>query len=87
MQTQLSSGSVGPSLCGPAGVVWYADVQGEGTYQETAPGVKELRSAPFKLRSVFFVDGRKQTRWLGTYGPTGWWTSMAAASTVFPKAF
>ncbi|MFC8278187.1 Ig domain-containing protein [Streptomyces sp. NPDC057271] len=58
-------------------LLWYADMQGEGTYQESASGVKELKSAPFKLRSVFFVDNQKTTRWLASGGGTGWKTTTA----------
>lgn len=64
-------------------LLWFADIQGEGTYQESAPGVKDLKSAPFKLRSVFFVD-KKETRWLATDGASGWRTTTdeAEAATV-----
>ncbi|ACU71592.1 hypothetical protein Caci_2676 [Catenulispora acidiphila DSM 44928] len=60
-------------------LLWYADIQGEGTYQDTTPDVKELKSAPFKLRSVFFVDSKKEVRWLAADGASGWKTTTDAA--------
>jgi hypothetical protein len=52
--------------------LWYADILGDGTYEETVPGVKELKSAPFRLRSAFFADDKKATRYLALDGTAGW---------------
>ncbi|NUR29971.1 MAG: hypothetical protein HOV83_29665, partial [Catenulispora sp.] len=65
-------------------LLWYCDMQGDGTYEEIAPGTKVLKSAPFKLRSVHFADDKKATRWLAADGSGGWRTVTdgAEAATV-----
>jgi hypothetical protein len=68
----VSMNYVGDNLKTEPKVLWYADIQGEGTYEDTAGGVKELKYAPFKLRSVYWTDDKKATRYLATDGTGGW---------------
>lgn len=63
-------------------LLWYADILGEGKYEEATGGAKQLKSAPFRLRSVYW-DDKKTPRYLAADGATGWrLTPTAAEATV-----
>lgn len=52
-------------------LLWYAEIVGEGTYEESASGTSELRSAPFKLYTSLKGPTDKR-RYLDTDGQGGW---------------
>jgi hypothetical protein len=67
----ITKNAIGMESSVEPAIMWYADIQGEGTYEESASGVRELRSAPFKLRSAYWAD-RGEKRYLATDGQAGW---------------
>ena len=67
----VTKDAVGEDSPTDAKLLWYAEIQGDGTYEESKDGVRELRSAPFKLRSAYWAD-RGQARYLSVDGSTGW---------------
>jgi hypothetical protein len=80
--TIVSKDFAGDNLPDEPRLLWYADIQGKGTYEESAKDVEHLKSAPFKLRSVYW-DDQKAPKYLATDGTSGWrLTARAEEATV-----
>jgi len=65
-----SKNSTGDNTPTEPKLLWYADIQGEGHYEDVA-GVKELKYAPFKLRSAYWAD-KGESRYLSVNAQGGW---------------
>jgi hypothetical protein len=52
-------------------LMWYAEIQGPGTYEKSEGDAEHLESAPFKLRSIYW-DDQKMPKYLATNGTNGW---------------
>lgn len=52
-------------------LMWRAESQGPGSYEKSEGGTEQLKSAPFKIRSVYW-DEKETPKYLATDGTTGW---------------
>lgn len=52
-------------------LLWYTEVVGDGTYEESASGTRDLRAAPFRLYTAL-NDGTSKRRYLDVDGAGGW---------------
>lgn len=65
-------------------LLWYTEVVGDGTYEESASGTRELRAAPFKLYTAL-NDGTSKRRYLDVDGAGGWTLREGDGATVTLK--
>jgi len=67
----VAKGASGKDASLDTHLLWYTEVVGEGTYEESGSGNRELRAAPFKLYTAL-NDGTSKRRYLDVGADGGW---------------